>query len=170
MIKQKMTTASAAEGTDSPERPFDYRETGNETAMICERDPSLRQKISSALKSLEFNVIDPATAKEALKYSGFHSFNIIIVNENFDEDEQEGNRILKFFESLTMSIRRQTFIVMISSTFPTMDDMNAYNKSVNLIINKEEISEIGLILKKEIEENEYFYQVFKEYHRKYGRA
>jgi putative AlgH/UPF0301 family transcriptional regulator len=71
-----------------------------------------------------------------------------------------------------MSIRRQVFVVLISSTFATMDDMHAYNKSVNLIINKDEISEIGLILKKEIEENEYFYHVFKEFrfiHRKYGK-
>jgi putative AlgH/UPF0301 family transcriptional regulator len=47
--------------------------------------------------------------------------------------------------------------------------MHAYNKSVNLIINKDEITELGLILKKEIEENDYFYHAFKEFNRKYGK-
>jgi hypothetical protein len=48
--------------------------------------------------------------------------------------------------------------------------MHSLNKSVNLIINKDEISEIGLILKKEMEENEYFYHVFNEFLRKYGKV
>jgi len=68
-----------------------------------------------------------------------------------------------------MSIRRQVFVVLISTTFATMDDMHAYNKSVNLIINKDEISELGLILKKEIAENDYFYHAFKEFYRKHGK-
>ena len=69
-----------------------------------------------------------------------------------------------------MSVRRQVFVVLISSTFATMDYMNTLNRSVNLIIHMEEISEIGLILKKEMEENEYFYHVFKELQRKLGRV
>jgi hypothetical protein len=69
-----------------------------------------------------------------------------------------------------MSIRRQIFVVLISRTFATMDYMYTYNKSVNLIINKDEIGETGLILKKEIEENNYFYHVFSEIFRKYGRV
>jgi hypothetical protein len=71
---------------------------------------------------------------------------------------------------LPMSVRRQIFVVLISSTFATMDYMNTLNKSVNLIINKDEISELGMILKKEMEENEYFYHVFKDFQRKLGKA
>ena len=68
-----------------------------------------------------------------------------------------------------MSTRRKIFVVLISSVFATMDYMNSLNKSVNLIINNNEISEMGLILKKEIEENEYFYHVFMEFNRKLGK-
>ena len=114
------------------------------------------------MKSLDFNVIEPATFKEALKYLSFHTFNVIVVNENFDTGTGGVNNILNYLESLTMSVRRQIFVVLISATFATMDNMHSLNKSVNLIINKDEISEIGLILKKEMEENDYFYHVFKE--------
>jgi hypothetical protein len=121
------------------------------------------------LKSLDFNVIEPVTFKEALKYLSFHTFNVIVVNENFDTGTDGVNRLLNHLEYLPMSIRRQVFVVLISSTFATMDYMHSLNKSVNLIINKDEISEMGLILKKEMEENEYFYHVFKEFNRKYGK-
>jgi hypothetical protein len=50
-----------------------------------------------------------------------------------------------------------------------MDNMRAYNKSVNLIINKKEIAEAALILKKEIAENSDFYYLFKENINKFGK-
>ena len=169
MNEEKSTPAPEAEEIDYSGRPFGYKDTNNETAMLCENDPVIRQKISEALKTLDFNVIEPATFKEVLKYLNFHTFNVIVVDENFDTGTDGVNYLLNYLEHLSMSIRRQVFVVLISTTFATMDDMHAYNKSVNLIINKEEIPQMGLILKKEIEENEYFYHAFKEFHRKYGK-
>ena len=169
MNEEKSTPASVAEEIDYSGRPFGYKDTNNETAMICENDPVIRQKISSTLKSLDFNVIEPATFKEVLKYLNFHTFNVVVVNEIFDTRTGGINYVLYYLENLSMSTRRQIFVVLISETFATMDYMHALNKSVNLIINKDEISELGLIIKKEIEENEYFYNVFKEFYRKYGK-
>ena len=83
--------------------------------------------------------------------------------------EKMGLTISSYMESLPMSLRRKIFVVLVSSTFATLDYMHSLNKSVNLIINKDEISEIGLILKKEMEENEYFYHVFNESLHKYGK-
>ena len=170
MNEEKSTPAPVAEEIDYSGRPFGYKDTNNETAMICENDPAIRQKISSTLKSLDFNVIEPATFKEVLKYLNFHTFNVIVVNENFDSGTGGINNVLNYMEHLSMSIRRQIFVVLISATFATMDNMRSYNKSVNLIINKKEIDEAGLILKKEISENNYFYHVFKEIYRKYGES
>jgi DNA-binding NtrC family response regulator len=169
MKEEKSTSTSVAEEIDYSGRPFGYQDTNNETAMICEQDPVIRQKISSTLKSLDFNIIEPTTLKEALKYLSFHTFNVIVVDENFATDTDGVNHLLDHLEHLSMFIRRQVFVVLISETFATMDYMHSLNKSVNLIINKDEVSEMGLILKKEMEENDYFYHVFKEFNRKYGK-
>jgi response regulator RpfG family c-di-GMP phosphodiesterase len=170
MNEEKSAAASMVEEIDYSGRPFDYRDMDSQTAMVCENDPATRQKICETLKSLDFNVIEPATSKEALKYFTFHTFNLIVINENFNIGKDGVNYVLNHLEHLSMSIRRKIFVVLISSIFATMDDMHAYNKSINLIINKEEIAETGLILKKEIEENNYFYHVFNEIHRKYGKV
>ena len=169
MNEEKSTPAPEAEEIDYSGRPFGYKDTNNETAMICEHDPVVRQKINDALKSLDYNVIEPTTFKEVLKYLNFHTFNIIVVDEKFNTDTGGIDNVLYYLDNLSMSTRRQIFVVLISETFATMDYMHAYNKSVNLIINKDEITEIGLILKKEIEENEYFYHAFKEFQRKCGK-
>ena len=170
MNEEKSRPAPEAEEIDYSGRPFGYQDTNNETAMICEHDPVVRQKISSTLKSLDFNVVEPATFKEVLKYLNFHTFNIIVVDEKFNTDTGGIDNVLYYLDNLSMSIRRQIFVVLISRTFATMDYMYTYNKSVNLIINKDEVGETGLILKKEIEENNYFYHVFSEVFRKYGRV
>jgi CheY-like chemotaxis protein len=170
MNEEKSRPAPEAEEIDYSGRPFGYKDAINETAMICENDPATRQKISSTLKSLDYNVIESATFKEVLKYLNFHTFNVIVVNENFDSGTGGINNVLNYMEQLPMSTRRQIFIVLISATFATMDYMHSFNKSVNLIINKDDVTELALILKKEIQENEYFYHVFKEYYRKYGKV
>jgi len=169
MDKEKFTPDSAEEELDYSGRPFDYRDMDNNTSMICELDAAIRQKVRENLKTLNFNVIEPTTSKEALKYTTFQTFNVIIVNENFDIGKDGVNKILQYLDGLPMSTRRQIFVVLISPTFATMDYMNSLNKSVNLIINKDDISEMGLILKKEMEENEYFYHVFKDFQRKLGK-
>ena len=101
------------------------------------------KRSADTLKSLDYNVIEPATFKEVLKYSTFHTFNVIVVNENFDIGTGGINNVLNYLEQLPMSTRRQIFVVLISATFATMDYMNSFNKSVNLIINKDEITELG---------------------------
>jgi hypothetical protein len=170
MKEEYSIPAQESEEIDYSGRPFDYRYSDSNTSMVCERDPAIAQRISETLKSLNFNVVEASTSKDALKFTTFHSFNVVVVNENFDIGKDGVNKVLRHFELLPMEMRRKVFIVLISATFATMDYMNSLNKSVNLIINEDEISALGLILNKEMEENEYFYHVFKEYQRKLGKA
>lgn len=170
MNKDKLMPDAIEEEIDYSSRPFDYRDMDSTTAMICEQDPAIRQKARENLKTFGFSVIEPTAFKEALRYTTFQIFNVIVVNENFDIGQDGVNQVLKYLETLPMSIRRQIFVILISPTFATLDYMNTLNKSVNLIINQEEISEIGMILKKEMEENDYFYHVFKDFQRKYGKT
>ncbi|KQC09373.1 MAG: hypothetical protein APR62_02585 [Smithella sp. SDB] len=166
MNEEKITPTSEEE-LDYSARPFGYQDMSLQTAMVCVSDSVIREKISDALKTIDFNVTEPAKIKEALKNLSFHTFNLVVVDENFDAGPDGTNQILKYLESLSMAIRRKIFVVLVSANLATMDYMYTLNKSVNLIINKEDIAEIGLIFKKEIEENEYFYHVFKKFYHKY---
>jgi hypothetical protein len=65
-----------------------------------------------------------------------------------------------------MAVRRQIYVVLVSATLPTMDNMQAFNKSVNLIVNKRDITSLEKILRQAMAEDEDFYRVFKETIRK----
>jgi CheY-like chemotaxis protein len=169
-MSDENTTATTLEsGSESTGRPFGYIDPESETAMICEQDASVRDKISSALKEMGYAVVEPTTSREALKFMRFHIFNIIFINEDFDRSGNEVNNVLRYLEGLSMTIRRQTFVVLVSAVLKTMDNMMSYNKSVNLIINKNEIGDTGHILKKSLAENNTFYHVYKENLRKQGK-
>lgn len=154
---------------DALDRPFDFVDIDAETALICESDGQLKEKISTAMKEMGYLITEAPSAKDALKNMRFHVYNIVIVNENFDTSDPSANAVLHYLAHLNMATRRQMFVAMISDRYRTMDNMEAFNKSVNLIINTKNIDDFPNILKHGIADNTSFYYVFKETMKKKGR-
>jgi predicted Zn finger-like uncharacterized protein len=147
---------------DASEKPFDFVEEGAETVLLCETDPDIRAKFRSVFKNMGYAIIEPETARDALKQMRFHVFDLVVLNETFDTKDPDENNVLMYLDRLSMSIRRNIFVVLLTNRFRTMDNMTAFNKSVNIIINLKNIDEIEKILKTGLTDNIAFYKVFKE--------
>jgi len=170
MEKEKTLLSEIVSGAyDAADRPFDFLEENVVTALVCESNPVTRDKIISILTEMEYQITAPFTAKEALKNMLFHIYNVVIVNELFDTDIPEGNQVFSYLASLDMSTRRQIFVALIGNRYRTMDNMAAFNQSVNLVINMKNLDDVGTILKGAIKDNNNFYFVFKEALRNRGR-
>lgn len=159
----------ASEVYDASQKPFDFIEEGKKTALICESDPALREKIDTVLKEDNYLVTSTVSALEALKNMRFHVYQLVVLSDNFDTEDPDENDVLKHLESLAMDTRRDIFVVLLSDRLRTNDSMAAFNKSVNLIINTSNIYDIGEIIKHGVAEHEHFYSVFKESMYKLGR-
>jgi hypothetical protein len=155
---------------DASEKPFDFVEEGVETALLCEPDPTIRSKIITALYNMGYHTTAPQTYKDTLKQMRFHVFDMVVLNERFGTRDPDMNSVLKYLDRLSMSIRRNIFLALITDRFRTMDNMAAFNKSVNLIINLKNINEIEKILRRGLADNKAFYRVFKELLIKTGRV
>ena len=151
-----------ADSYDAADKPFDFIEEDALTALICEPDPAIREKISSVLELMEYHITTVTSTREALKKMRYHNYNAVVVNELFDTKNLETNGVLLFLERLLMSTRRGIFVCLISSRFRTMDHMMALNKSVNMIINVKNINDFGKIISAAITENDIFYRAYKE--------
>jgi CheY-like chemotaxis protein len=160
---------AASDAYDTSDRPFDFVEEDVQTVLICETDPALREKINAALKNLGYSITEAASAKDALKNMRFHAYDVVILNENFDASDQTGNSVLNYLANLNMSTRRRIFVALVSGQFRTSDNMAAFNKSVNLIVNTGNIDDIGAVVKRGVADNDAFYHVFKETLRQKGR-
>ena len=147
---------------DASEKPFDFIEEEGKTALICESDPSIKKKITDVLHIMDYHFTEAESARHALKNLRYHTYDMIIVNEDFDTMNPDTNGVLVFLERLNMAVRRNIFVTMISNRFHTMDNMMTFNKSVNLIINTENINDLDKILQRGITDNEFFYRVYRE--------
>lgn len=169
--EKKLANEVASGGYDAAEKPFDFIGTGSETALVCEADPVIKEKITTVIKGLGYHVTETASAREALKNMRFHVYDLIIVNENFDAAESNGsNDVLFYLQNLVASTRRNIFVALLSDKYRTTDNMMAFNKSVNLVINTKNIDDFSTIIRRGLDDNQAFYSVFKETLKKLGRV
>lgn len=157
-------------GYDADDKPFDFLEEGEETALVCESDPGNHEKIKAALFNMGYHVKKATDPRDTLKKMRFHDFDIVVVNERFGSRDPDMNHVLKFMEQMKMDVRRKMYVVLLTDRFRTMDNMIAFIKSVNLVINLENIGDFEKILKRGLADNSMFYRVFRECLTKIGRV
>ncbi len=155
---------------DAADKPFDFLEEGVETALLCEQDKTVRAKIKAALDNMGYHTTEPESPKDVLKQMRFHVFDMVVLNERFGAQNPDANNILRYLDRLTMATRRNIYVTLITDRFRTMDNMAAFHKSVNLVVNLSNVDEIEKILKRGVADNVAFYRVFKESLTKTGRA
>jgi predicted Zn finger-like uncharacterized protein len=159
-----------AAGTyDAAQRPFDFLEEGAKTAIVCENDPEYRIQIQEALEGLGFYITRASSARDLLKRMRFHTFDLVVIDERFDAANPDRNSVLRYFERMPMSARRNIFVALITKRFRTMDAMAAFNKSVNLVVNVTNLDALGKILKRGISDHQNFYRPFMEGLARIGR-
>jgi CheY-like chemotaxis protein len=170
--KKSLVNEVAAADYDAGEKPLDFISASNETALVCESDPSIKEKVSKILTGMGYHVTEPASGREALKSMRFHAYDLVIVNEKFDvtENAQSASEVLTYLQNLAAAARRNIFVALISDNYRTMDNMMAFNKSVNLVINQKNIDDFAAVIKRGIDDYKAFYGIFKESLKKLGRV
>ena len=150
------------DGYDASDKPFDFVEEEGKTALLCEADPMIKKAITPVLDVLEYHITETKNGREALKTMRYHTYDLIVVNEYFDAKNPDANGVLIYLERLNMAIRRNIFVVMITRRFRTMDNMTAFQKSVNMVVNVDNISDFDKILRRGMADSGMFYQAYKD--------
>ncbi len=160
---------AAGDNYDAADMLFDFVDADAETALVCEPDPVARGKVKKALKGMGYQPMEVRYAKEALKSMRFHHYDVVVLNEHFDPSASGRNEVLDYLAKMNTGIRRQMFVALLSKTHRTMDNMQAFHKSVNVIINLKNIDDVSAILKSAIADNAFFYRIMKDILKKMGK-
>lgn len=155
-------SARIAIDNGAPVNPFEFLEEGAKTAVICEPVPERRAEIRKVVESMEYHILESDNARDTLKQMRFHDFDLVVLNERFDTRDPEMNHVLKYLAQLNMTSRRNMFLVLLSDRLRTMDKMQAFNKSVNLIVNLHDMENFSKILQAGLADHDHFYRVFRE--------
>lgn len=150
------------------EAGLDFSEAGQKTALVC--DDKNKDAIKSALNELDYKVSIASSAEDSINRMRFTLYDVIILNEEFDKSTPENNVVLKYIQPMPMTTRRKIFFALMGKNFRTFDNMTAFVKSANLVINIKDLSNFKNIIKKSVADNERFYKVFKETLREAGKV
>ena len=101
----------------------------------------------------------PEYAVHKMKLTHFH---FVALNENFGNVALDESPIYQKVIEMPMVTRRNIFFALVGANFKSLNNMQAYQKSANVVINEKDLEKLGDILKKSISENEIFYKVYKE--------
>lgn len=154
---------------DAAEKTFDFIGADTQTALVCESNPEMKEKFISALTTMNYHVTASASGREALKNMRFNVYDLVVLNEGFDGTDENSNEVLKYLQNMAAATRRNIFVVLVTDKYRTMDNMMAFNKSVNILINKNNIDDFAAIIKQGVDDNRAFYSIFKESLKKLGR-
>ncbi|MEW6334407.1 MAG: hypothetical protein AB1558_09060 [Thermodesulfobacteriota bacterium] len=155
---------------DARDLSFDLMGAEGATALVCESDPELREKLNLALAEMGYRTAMPVTAAEVVRAIRFHLFDVVVVNERFDAADAQTNGVLQHLRSMVNPLRRRLFVVLVSDACRTMDHMAAFDRSVNLVIHRGDVDRAGGIIGQAVADNRAFYHVFQETLRKMGKG
>lgn len=169
-IRIGATAAVAPDGdNDAFEKPFGFVEREGKTALICESDAELRQRLVNAILILGHQISIGENARDVLKKMRYHEFDLLVVDEGFDSPDPEANGILIHLSRQAMATRRKMLVVMLTRRYRTMDSMAAFAHSVDLIVNTKNVNYLEKIVSRGFAEKDAFYHVFREGLREAGR-
>jgi len=72
------------------------------------------------------------------------------------------NPVLAFLNTMSINLRRHVFVVLLGREFKTFDNMMAFVRSVNVVVNLNDLPHLPAIIRKGLEDNNEFYRVLRE--------
>lgn len=131
-------------------------------ALVCEEAPERQAVIKAVLEQLGLGMYAPKTSEEAVERLRRHFFELVLVNEQFDGATPLDSPVLAAVRGMAMSMRRYIFVALLGREYKTFDNMMAFAKSVNLVVNVNDLPHLAAILRKGVIESNEFYRVYRE--------
>jgi CRISPR/Cas system-associated exonuclease Cas4 (RecB family) len=117
---------------------------------------------TTALTELEYKLQRAKSPEHAVHKLKFNQYHVVVFHEKFGDTTLETSPLYEFIRDMPMDSRRKAFVALVGDKFKTLDNMEAFAYSVNLVINQKDMGELETILKKSTGENDTFYKVYRE--------
>jgi len=101
----------------------------------------------------------PGHAVHKLKFT---QFNFIALADNYGDVSLAKNLVYRHLLELPMAFRRKVFVALTGDHFKTLNQMQAFAYSVNIVINNQDMGKLHQIVKKSLRDNELFYKAFRD--------
>ena len=131
-------------------------------ALVCEDAPERQSVIRAALEQIGFAMLAPKNVDDAVERVRRDTYEIVIVAEQYQGSGAYDNPVLGALRAMGMSQRRWMFVTLLGRNFKTFDNAMAFARSVNVVVNLNDLPHLPAILKKGITDHVEFYRTFRQ--------
>ena len=131
-------------------------------ALVCEDAPERQAVIKAALEQVGFTMHAAKNADEAVERMRRDAYELVILDEQFQGTTYLDNAVLAVVRAMPMSARRYMFVALLGREYKTFDNMMAFARSVNVVVNPNDLQHLPAVLVKAMNDNNQFYRVFRE--------
>jgi len=145
---------------------FDFVSATDKPALLAFSTPEWLDAAKTALTELGYKVHTAATHSDFLiRYSQIR-YQVVIVEELFAANKREENQTLQALQSMPMSQRRHSTIILFGDSFQTFTPMQAFQHSAHAVINSSELFLLKQLIEKAVADNTLFLSSFREAQRR----
>ena len=131
-------------------------------ALVCEDAPERQAVIKAALEQIGFTMLPVHNADEAIERLRRDVYEVVIVDEQYQGAAPLDNAGPGASPPCRCHSGAGMFVVLLGREFKTFDNMMAFARSVNVVVNLNDLPHLPAILRKGLEDNNEFYRVFRE--------
>ena len=144
-------------------------EPPSRAALVCVDAGERRTAVLDALTQLSYLPEVPPDAEAAVERLRKNTYDVVIVDETYDGSSPLDNAVMNALAAMSMQVRRYVFVAQLGKGVTTLDNATAFSRSVNAVVNVNDVGQIAPILRRAIADNDAFYRVFREVLQAVGR-
>jgi CheY-like chemotaxis protein len=152
------------------ENRLDLFDPGDLTALVCCDVPEVQRIVVDQLTSLNYKIHTGLFVEDILLKLRAHVYEVVVISENFAATDVETNPLLIEAIRAPATNRRKQTVVLVGSSFQTNDELQAFQHSVDLVVNLADVMNLRPVLRRTILRSQELYAPLQESLRASGRA
>jgi CheY-like chemotaxis protein len=139
---------------------FDFISMSDKPALIALSNPELINAAKEALNELGYKVHSIDSHEEFGTRFTEVQYQVFIIDELFGGEGT--NLTLHTIQQMPMPQRRHALVILLGSSFETLNAMQAFQQSVHAVVNYSELALLPQLIQKAVTENALFLQTYTE--------
>jgi hypothetical protein len=141
---------------------LDIFEPGDQTALVCVDVPEVQRIVVDQLTTLSYKMHTGLFLEDVLLKLRANAYDVVIISEHFNASDMNSNPIIAAAIAAPAEQRRKQFLVAVGSGLTTNDEMQAFQYSVDLVVNLADVVNLRPVLRRGVLRAGEFYAPLRE--------
>jgi CheY-like chemotaxis protein len=147
---------------------FDFISATDKPSLVALSNPELVSAAKTALNDLGYKVHSIDTHEEFPTRFSEVQYQVFILDELFGGMEE--NYTLQTIQFMPMPQRRHCVVILLGSSFETLNAMQAFQQSAHAVVNYAEASLLPQLIQKVVSDNTLFLATYNETAKRVGQT